>query len=397
MPARNPDLVVPDLVVIGGGAIGLATAWRAASAGLRVTLLDPDPGHGASWAAAGMLAPVTEVHYGELPLLALNLASNGLWPSFAAELTELTGHDIGYRRTGTLMVARDTDDLAVLDRLLAYQRAHDLEVERLSSRECRQREPRLSPRIRGGMLVPGDHQVDNRALVEALVVACDKAGVERRAERADEVIVEADRVTGVRAAGGTIACGRVLVAGGCWSASLGGLPPGMIPVRPVKGQLLHLRAPSAGRLIRSGARGARRGPADPPLATGNIRGVDVYLVPRADGRFVVGATVEERGHDTTVTAGAVADLLRDAIELLPDIAELELAEATAGLRPGSPDNAPMIGPAAIDGLVVAAGHYRNGILLTPITSAGIAELLTTGTLPGVLRPFSPRRFEGGTP
>jgi glycine oxidase len=380
MPARNPDLVVPDLVVIGGGAIGLATAWRAASAGLRVTLLDPDPGHGASWAAAGMLAPVTEVHYGELPLLALNLASNGLWPSFAAELTELTGHDIGYRRTGTLMVARDTDDLAVLDRLLAYQRAHDLEVERLSSRECRQREPRLSPRIRGGMLVPGDHQVDNRALVEALVVACDKAGVERRAERADEVIVEADRVTGVRAAGGTIACGRVLVAGGCWSASLGGLPPGMIPVRPVKGQLLHLR-----------------GPADPPLATGNIRGVDVYLVPRADGRFVVGATVEERGHDTTVTAGAVADLLRDAIELLPDIAELELAEATAGLRPGSPDNAPMIGPAAIDGLVVAAGHYRNGILLTPVTSAGIAELLTTGTLPGVLRPFSPRRFEGGTP
>ena len=380
MPARNPDLVVPDLVVIGGGAIGLATAWRAASAGLRVTLLDPDPGHGASWAAAGMLAPVTEVHYGELPLLALNLASNGLWPSFAAELTELTGHDIGYRRTGTLMVARDTDDLAVLDRLLAYQRAHDLEVERLSSRECRQREPRLSPRIRGGMLVPGDHQVDNRALVEALVVACDKAGVERRAERADEVIVEADRVTGVRAAGGTIACGRVLVAGGCWSASLGGLPPSMIPVRPVKGQLLHLR-----------------GPADPPLATGNIRGVDVYLVPRADGRFVVGATVEERGHDTTVTAGAVADLLRDAIELLPDIAELELAEATAGLRPGSPDNAPMIGPAAIDGLVVAAGHYRNGILLTPVTSAGIAELLTTGTLPGVLRPFSPRRFERGTP
>ena len=380
MPARNPDLVVPDLVVIGGGAIGLATAWRAASAGLRVTLLDPDPGHGASWAAAGMLAPVTEVHYGELPLLALNLASNGLWPSFAAELTELTGHDIGYRRTGTLMVARDTDDLAVLDRLFAYQRAHDLEVERLSSRECRQREPRLSPRIRGGMLVPGDHQVDNRALVEALVVACDKAGVERRAERADEVIVEADRVTGVRAAGGTIACGRVLVAGGCWSASLGGLPPGMIPVRPVKGQLLHLR-----------------GPADPPLATGNIRGVDVYLVPRADGRFVVGATVEERGHDTTVTAGAVADLLRDAIELLPDIAELELAEPTAGLRPGSPDNAPMIGPAAIDGLVVAAGHYRNGILLTPVTSAGIAELLTTGTLPGVLRPFSPRRFERGTP
>ena len=380
MPARNPDLVVPDLVVIGGGAIGLATAWRAASAGLRVTLLDPDPGHGASWAAAGMLAPVTEVHYGELPLLALNLASNGLWPSFAAELTELTGHDIGYRRTGTLMVARDTDDLAVLDRLLAYQRAHDLEVERLSSRECRQREPRLSPRIRGGMLVPGDHQVDNRALVEALVVACDKAGVERRAERADEVIVEADRVTGVRAAGGTIACGRVLVAGGCWSASLGGLPPGMIPVRPVKGQLLHLR-----------------GPANPPLATGNIRGVDVYLVPRADGRFVVGATVEERGHDTTVTAGAVADLLRDAIELLPDIAELELAEATAGLRPGSPDNAPMIGPAAIDGLVVAAGHYRNGILLTPVTSAGIAELLTTGNLPGVLTPFSPRRFEGGTP
>src|SRR4051812_15576048 len=238
MPARNPDLVV-----VGGGAIGLSAAWRAASAGLAVTLLDPDPGRGASWAAAGMLAPVTEVHYGELPLLALNLASNRLWPSFAAELTELTGHDIGYRRTGTLMVARDTDDLAVLDRLLAYQRDNDLEVERLTSRECRKREPRLSPRIRGGMLVPGDHQVDNRALVEALVAACGKAGAELRAERADAVIVEADRVTGVRTASGTIACDRVLVAGGCWSASLGGLPPGTVPVRPVKGQLLHLRGP----------------------------------------------------------------------------------------------------------------------------------------------------------
>jgi glycine oxidase len=366
-----------DVIVVGGGVIGLGIAWRSARAGLSVTVFDPSPGRGASWAAAGMLAPVTEVHYGEEPLLALNLASNELWPGFAAELEDVTGLATGYRRCGSLMVARDTDDLAELERLLAYQHDVGLEAERLTSRECRRREPRLSSRIRGGILVPGDHQVDNRALVTALLAACDRAGVKVRRERVTGIDVEGNRVTGARAGAEAVHADQVVLAGGAWSGAIGGLPPGALPpVRPVKGQLLHLR-----------------GPAEPPLAGGNIRGLDVYLVPRADGRLVAGATVEERGHDTTVTAGAVADLLRDAIELVPDVAELELTETVAGLRPGSPDNAPLLGPAGPEGLVVASGHYRNGVLLTPVTAAGITELLTGGKVPDLLAPFDAGRFD----
>jgi glycine oxidase len=367
----------PDLVVVGGGTIGLASAWRAAQAGLRVTVFDPDPGRGATWAAAGMLAPVTEIHYGELPLLALNLASAEAWPAFAAELEAATDAPLGYRRCGTLMVARDADDLAALVDLHAYQVQAGLGAERLSSRAARELVPRLSPRVRGGIWVPGDHQVDNRALVRALVTACGLAGVQLRRARVDAIEVEAGRATGVRLdSGETLGAGQVLLAGGWASATVGGLPPeARPPVRPVKGQLLHLR-----------------GPATPPLATCNVRGLAIYLVPRADGRVVAGATVEERGEDITVTAGAVADLLREAIELVPDVAELRLVEPAVGLRPGSPDNAPMLGPSVVDGLVVATGHYRNGVLLTPLTSASIAELLTSGRVPEAIAPFRPDRF-----
>jgi glycine oxidase len=367
-----------DVVVAGGGVTGLGIAWRAAAAGLDVAVCDPAPGRGASWAAAGMLAPVTEVHYGEQALLALNLESAGRWPAFAAELEAFTGLEVGYRRCGTLLVARDADDLAALQRLAAYQREVGLEAERVGSRACRQLEPRLSPRVRGGILVPGDHQVDNRALVRALLRACELAGVTVRAAAVESVAVRAERVAGVAlAGGGAVACPTVVLAAGCWSAGIGGLPPSVLPpVRPVKGQLLHLR-----------------GPADPPLLGGNLRGLDVYLVPRADGRLVVGATVEERGFDTTATAGAVHELLRDAVELLPDVAELELTETVAGLRPGSPDNAPLLGPSALDGLVVAAGHWRNGILLAPVTADTVGELLAGGRVPELIAPFGPRRFE----
>ena len=369
--------VAGDVVVVGGGVIGLAVAWRAAQAGMAVTVVDPSPGRGASWAAAGMLAPVTEVHYGEQALLRLNLAAADRWPGFAAELEEAAGTQVGYRRCGTLTVARDTDDNAAIEDLYRFQLHCGLEVERLRSRECRRLEPGLAPGVRGGVLAPGDHQVDNRALVRALVTACGLAGVELRRARVDAIGVEAGRATGVRLdSGETLGAGRVLLAGGWASAKVGGLPPeARPPVRPVKGQLLHLR-----------------GPATPPLATCNVRGLAIYLVPRADGRVVAGATVEERGEDITVTAGAVADLLREAIELVPDVAELRLVEPAVGLRPGSPDNAPMLGPSVVDGLVVATGHYRNGVLLTPLTSASIAELLTSGRVPEVIAPFRPDRF-----
>jgi glycine oxidase len=368
--------------VVGGGVIGLGIAWRAALAGMAVTVVDQAPGRGASWAAAGMLAPVTEVHYGEQALLALNLAAAARWPGFAVELEEASGRPVGYRPAGTLSVARDADDNAALEDLYQFQLRCGLEVERLRSRECRQLEPGLAPSIRGGVLAAGDHQVDNRALVEALLAAGHKAGVGLVEDRAVQLATDGDRVTGVVLAGGErLAAKTVVLAAGCWSGGLGGLAAEALPpVRPVKGQLLHLR-----------------GPADQPLCSRNVRGLEAYVVPRSDGRVVVGATVEEQGFDTQVTAGAVHDLLRAALELLPDVAELELVETVAGLRPGSPDNAPMLGPAGPDGLVVATGHYRNGILLTPVTADTVAELLVTGRVPGLIAPFGPDRFARAVP
>jgi glycine oxidase len=366
-----------DVVVVGGGVIGLGIAWRAAQAGLGVTVVDDAPGRGASWAAAGMLAPVTEVHYGEQPLLDLNLSAAARWPAFAAELEERTSRSVGYRRCGTLTVARDADDRAALDDLFAFQRGLGLKVERLRGRECRQLEPGLAPSIRGGFFAPGDHQVDNRAVVAALLIACERAGVRRQPSRAAKVLVEGDRATGVVLQGGqSLEAGTVVLAAGCWSGTLAGLPSGLMPpVRPVKGQLLHMR-----------------GPGDSPLCRRNVRGLGVYAVPRGDGRVVVGATVEEHGFDVTVTAGGVHDLLRAAVELLPEVMELELTETVAGLRPGSPDNAPMIGPSGLDGLVIASGHYRNGILLVPVTAEGIATILAGNPVPDLIAPFSPSRF-----
>jgi glycine oxidase len=365
-----------DVVVVGGGVVGLGVAWRAAQAGMAVTVVDPAPGRGASWAAAGMLAPVTEVHYGEQALLRLNLAAADRWPAFAAELEEAAGAPIGYRRCGTLTVARDADDNAALEDLYRFQLRCGLQVERLRSRDCRRLEPGLAPSVRGGVLAPGDHQVDNRAMADALQAAGERAGVRLLLGRAAELLVDGERVTGVTLAGGaSLAAGTVVLAAGCWSRDLGGLAAELLPpVRPVKGQLLHLR-----------------GPAADPLCRRNVRGLEVYVVPRADGRVVVGATVEEQGFDARVTAGAVHDLLRAALELLPDVAELELAETVAGLRPGSPDNAPLLGPAGVDGLVVATGHYRNGILLAPVTADAVAELLVSGRVPAAIAAFRPDR------
>jgi glycine oxidase len=368
--------VAGDVVVVGGGVIGLGTAWRAAQAGMAVTVVDPAPGRGASWAAAGMLAPVTEVHYGEQALLRLNLAAADRWPAFAAELEEASGRRIGYRRCGTLTVARDADDNAAIEDLYRFQLRCGLEVERLRSRDCRRLEPGLAPSVRGGVLAPGDHQVDNRAMAGALLAACERAGVRLLAGRAAALRLDGERVTGVTVAdGASLAAATVVLAAGCWSRELGGLAARLLPpVRPVKGQLLQLR-----------------GPAADPLCRRNVRGLEVYMVPRADGRVVVGATVEEQGFDTRVTAGAVHDLLRAAFELLPDVAELELVETVAGLRPGSPDNAPLLGPAGVDGLVVATGHYRNGILLAPVTADAVTELLVSGRVPAPIAPFGPAR------
>ena len=371
-----------DLAVIGGGAVGLAIAWRARRRGLRVTVLERgEPGAGASGVAAGMLAPVTEAAFGEDDLLALNRESARRWPGFAADLTEASGRDPGYRRSGTLLVAPDADAAEALEREIAYREALGLSVERLLPSAARRLEPALAPAVRAAMHAPDDHTVDPRALTAALAAAVAAEGGEIRTG-CDVAAVEVEDavVAGVRLVGGEVVpAADVVVAAGCWSGSLAGAPfAGGSPVRPVKGQILRLRDP-----------------AGPGLLARVLRTDDVYVVPRANGRYVVGATVEERGFDTAVTAGAIHDLLRDAAEVLPGIRELELEEASSGLRPGTPDNAPIIGPGAVAGLHWATGHHRNGILLAPITADLIADHLAGEPLPNLAARFAPARFATG--
>ncbi|MGW2100411.1 glycine oxidase ThiO [Streptomyces olivaceoviridis] len=371
-----------DVLVIGGGIIGLVTAWRAAQRGLATAVVDPEPGGGAAQVAAGMLAAVTELHYGEETLLALNLESARRYPAFAAELSELTGHDLGYRRCGTLAVALDADDRAHLRELHALQQRSGLASEWLSGRECRRLEPMLAPGVRGGLRVDGDHQIDPRRLAAALVTACERAGVVFHRAWAERLDVVRDRAAGVTTADGTaLRADRVVLAAGSLSGRLAGVPDELLPpVRPVKGQVLRLTVPR------------RYAPFLSRTVRAVVRGGQVYLVPRENGELVVGATSEELGWDTTVTAGGVYELLRDAHELVPGITELPLTETRAGLRPGSPDNAPLLGPSGLAGLLLATGHYRNGVLLTPVTGDVLAHALVTGELPQEARPFTPRRF-----
>ncbi|MGW5123087.1 glycine oxidase ThiO [Streptomyces sp. NPDC004069] len=371
-----------DVLVVGGGIIGLVTAWRSAQRGFATTVVDPEPGGGAAQVAAGMLAAVTELHHGEQTLLGLNLASARRYPDFAAELTELTGHDLGYRRCGTLAVALDADDRAHLRELHDLQRRSGLDSEWLSGRDCRRLEPMLAPGVRGGLRVDGDHQIDPRRLARALVAACERAGVVFHRGWAERLTVARGRATGCVLRDGTApAADRVVLAAGSRSGRLAGVPDDVLPpVRPVKGQVLRLKVPK------------RYAPFLSRTVRAVVRGSQIYLVPRLDGELVVGATSEELGWDTTVTAGGVYELLRDAHELVPGITELPLTETRAGLRPGSPDNAPLLGPTGLDGLLLATGHHRNGVLLTPVTGDAMAHVLTTGELPDEVRPFSPRRF-----
>jgi glycine oxidase len=373
---------MPDVVVVGGGLIGLATAWRLAVDGVRVTVCDPTPGEQTSNVAAGMLAPVTEVEFGEDDLLALNLASVDAWPGFATELEELTGQPAGLHQTGTLSVAYDVDDVAVLRRVADYQRRLGLEVEVLSGRDARRREPMLATGVSGGVWVPGDHSVDNRQAVATLLRAVELSGVQLIRQRVARVITSGTTATGVLLDNGeTVDAGQIVVAAGPWSSQLDGVPEELrAPVRPVKGEVLRLRVPEAYR------------PALQHTVRATARGFSVYLVPRPGGELVVGATTTELGYDTRVLAGGVFNLLRDARTVLPITDELELVEAIAGLRPATPDNAPILGPSGLDRLLWATGHYRNGVLLTPVTAQILADTVRTGTLPDLAKPFLASRF-----
>jgi glycine oxidase len=367
-----------DVIVVGGGVIGLAVAWRCAQRGLGVAVVDPAPGSGASRTAAGMLAPVTELHYEGAELLALNVESARRYPDFAAELTTTTGIDIGYRECGTVQVAWDAADLAELRALHEFQATLGVASRLLTGGELRDAEPALAAGLPGGLYAAGDHQVDNRRLHAALLAAAATAGVELIEDRVAEVEIRGDAVAGALLAGGArMAAGTVVIAAGAWSRQIGGLPPAAAPlVRPVKGQTVRLRGPAD--LLRHVVRGA-------------VRGSPVYLVPRADGEIVLGASSEEAGFDTRPRAGAVYELLRNAQTLVPELGEVEFVEVSTGLRPGSPDNAPLLGPGALQGLVLATGHYRNGILLAPVTGDEIATLLVDGRVTPAIAAFDPRR------
>jgi glycine oxidase len=369
----HPSIAGMDAIIVGGGVIGLAAAWRAARAGVTVTVVDPEPGRGASWAAAGMLAPVTEAEFGEEPLVRLLVAGAARWEAFARDLAEAAGGDTGYRPCGTVVVAADASDRTAVDQLLAYRLSLGLEATRLTGSACRRLVPALAPGVRGGAEVPGDHQVDNRVLLGALRTACERAGVAAVAEAAVEVRPAGSGVS-VRLAGGrSLAAGAVVVAAGASSGCLAGVP--VPPLRPVKGHVLRLRgAPLLDRTVR-----------------GLVRGRPCYLVPRADGSVVVGATVEERGFDRVVQAGAVHALLDDARTLVPGIDELELVECATGLRPATPDNAPYVGWTSVPGVALATGHFRNGILLAPLTAQAVAALLAGDPVPAALQGFGPDR------
>jgi glycine oxidase len=397
-----------DAIFVGGGVIGLSCAWRVARRGGRVAVLDrAAPPAGATRVAAGMLAPVGELAFGEPELLEMTLASAGLYPEFVAELEAATGESTGYVRQGALHIALDRDEAAQLRRVHDLQRSLGLEADWLPPRRCRELEPGLTPSFNGGVHAPGEAVVDPRALAAALPAALAAAGAELRigasavgrgadvrtprgepdglgdegdARAPGEVVAglfEGERLVGVRTADGTeLRAPAVVLATGAWSGTTAWLPErARPPVRPVKGQILELRS-------RDGAAPCER----------IVASERVYLVPRPDGRLIVGATTEEQGFDTAVTAGGVHELLREAYRLLPDVPEMELVATMAALRPGTPDNLPLIGPGAIDGLVLATGHYRNGILLAPLTAAAIATVLAGEQLPEAVAPAHPLRL-----
>jgi glycine oxidase len=380
-----------DVAVVGGGIVGLAVAWRVRQRGLSVTVLERGAigAQCASGVAAGMLAPVSEVEFGEAGrrVLELGMRSAEMWPSFAAELVQASGIEVGLRQSGTLVVARDEDEARALERQLALRESLGLSARRLRPSAARELEPSLAPTVRLALEAPDDHSVDPRLVLAALRCVCERSGVEIReqapiarvevegrgangfgaqaataADHGDIAALEGSDgvVTGVAlTTDERVAAGRVVLAAGAWSDEIAGLPAhARVPVRPVKGQILRLRDP-----------------AGPGLLERVVRFEGGYLVPRGDGRYVLGATVEERGFEEWPTVGGVYELLRDARELVPGVLELQIEELSVGFRPSTPDNAPVIGPGAVEGLVWATGHHRNGILLTPLTAELVAEAL----------------------
>ncbi len=369
----------PRIAIIGAGVIGLGIAWRLAGRAI-VNVFDRGAaGSGASHAAAGMLAACCEAEPGEEDLVALGRESQARWPGFAEELCRASGIDIELRREGTLVLALTADDQAQIGHHLEFQQQKlGLPLQWLSAAETRGREPHLAGKLAGALFSPEDHQVDNRKLAQALRIAAEQAGVTIHEHRpVKEILARGGRATGIALEDGTVVPADIVVlAAGAWSRGIGGLPPDRRPpVRPVKGQMLALQMDAAA-----------------PLLNHVLWAPSAYLVPRRDGRLIVGGTVEEKGFDETITAGGLLTLLEAAWRAVPAIEELSVAEIWVGHRPGSRDDAPILGRGPLDGLFYATGHHRNGILLTPVTADAMARLILDDVLDPAIRPFGLERF-----
>jgi glycine oxidase len=366
-----------DVLIVGGGTIGLAIGFELVRRGTRTTIFEKDrAGRGTSYQAAGMLAPDAEIEFEERELYDFNRESLRRWPDFADRVEAASGQSVDYRDEGTLIVADDRDAAEALERLYTFQQDQGLNVEWLTGEEAREIEPFVAPRLSAAVFAPSDHQVDNRRLVDALRTAFQAEGGTLHEHTPVQAVVPDAETPAVRTADGERVAGDcVVVAAGVWSRELDGLTPdAQPPVRPVKGQMIQMR---------------RTRPFDLQHV---VRGPEAYLAPKSDGRVVMGATSEELGFDTTVTAGGLFDLLEGGWEVVPGIRDLPVDETWAGLRPASRDHAPLLGASAAPGVAMATGHYRHGILLTPITAEEMARLVCTGETSEWIEPFSPQRF-----
>jgi glycine oxidase len=362
-----------DVAVVGAGLIGASTALELARAGLRTALFDrQQPGEEASWAAAGILSPAPE-NAQMVSTVPLGRASLALYPKFVAEVEELSGLNVGFRPKGTVETFFSGDAQAKLNTIVALHHGLGLRAEALSAEDARELEPSLSSELEAAILRPDEASVDNRALTRAVLVAAKRARVEIFAGRKVQAINQrGQRCAGVLVGDEKIEARWTVLAAGCYSAEIEGAAS-YAPVRPAKGQILALRAKNL-----------------------NIERVlwseHIYLVPRSDGRIVAGATVEYVGFEKELTAGSLQKILAASLELAPGLADAQVEENWAGLRPDTPDHLPIIGPTDLEGLLIATGHFRGGILLAPITAQLIREWITLqrGTLDWSR--FSPMRF-----
>jgi glycine oxidase len=371
-----------EIIVVGGGCIGLSLAGELAS-NHHVQLLEKDRlGRGASWSAAGMIAPVMEAEHGEDELLELSLRSQELYSEFVRQLEDETDRVVDYRTDGTLGLAFDQPQVSELDRRARFLRDRGFEVETLDTEEVRSMEPRISSYVVEGLYVSSERQVDNRKLVEALAERCRVRGVDlHEREPVRSIRYKHDRIETVVTPEKKYQPDFVLLCAGVGFHRIDGLKePDQMPVRPVKGEALSVRLD------------------EPPEVEYVLRTPDVYCVPKRDGRLVIGGTMREEGFDRRVTAGAVLDLLHEAYEVIPFIYEKELLETWAGLRPASRDSLPILGPSpTTENLAFATGHYRNGILLTPVTVQLLVDWFEDRTVPNLMEPLLPSRFQESYP